>query len=209
MTFLVVRREHERRLERPIDLLHQLQNSGAGPAVEVRRRLVRQDDLRMCREGPRDRDPLALSAAQLRRPVARKLAELDDVQKSSDALAAPVAIDLLELQQRVLDVLFGGQHGQKVECLKDEADGSRAQIGELVAVRPETSSSSMKILPVVGVSMQPMRLSSVDLPLPRGRRSPGRPLPRCSSSRLAAPEPADRRGDTASRHFRRGSGTSK
>ena len=26
----------------------------------------------------------------------------------------------------------------------------------------------MKILPVVGVSMQPMRLSSVDLPLPEG-----------------------------------------
>ena len=35
-------------------------------------------------------------------------------------------------------------------------------------VRPEVSRPSMKILPSVGVSMQPMRLSSVDLPLPEG-----------------------------------------
>ena len=33
---------------------------------------------------------------------------------------------------------------------------------------PEVSRPSMKILPVVGVSMQPIRLSSVDLPLPDG-----------------------------------------
>ena len=78
-------------LERAVDLLHQLENSGAGPAVEIRRRLVGQDDLRVRRQRARDRDPLALSAAQLRRPVARELAELDDVEEPGDALAPLLA----------------------------------------------------------------------------------------------------------------------
>src|ERR1700730_17261178 len=86
----------------------------------------------MRRQGPRDRHPLTLPAAQLRRPVASELAQLDDIEKPGDAFATLVAINLVELQQRVLDIFFSGQHGQKVEGLKDEPDGSRAQVSELV-----------------------------------------------------------------------------
>jgi hypothetical protein len=40
--------------------------------------------------------------------------------------------DLGHLQQRILDVLLGRQDRQQVEGLKDEADGSRTDLGEFV-----------------------------------------------------------------------------
>ena len=43
------------------------------------------------RQRARDRDALPLPAAQLRRPVVRELAELDDVEEPGDALAALLA----------------------------------------------------------------------------------------------------------------------
>ena len=60
----------------------------------------------------------------------------------------------------------------------------------------------MKTVPVVGVSMQPMRLSSVDLPLPEGPAiARNTPFLDAQDHADAAPEPADRRGDSCFETF--------
>ena len=63
--------------------------------------------------------------------MARMLAKLHDVEEFRDARAALLAAQLLELQQRILDVLLGRKHREQIERLEDEADGPRAELGQL------------------------------------------------------------------------------
>src|SRR5690349_6307743 len=58
--------------------------------------------------------------------------ESDDVEKTRDAGASLAGIDVLELQQRILDVLFCGKNGQQVERLEDEADRSGPEVRKII-----------------------------------------------------------------------------
>ena len=58
--------------------------------------------------------------------------------------------------------------GIEIEGLKDEADLFAAQLEVWDGLRLQVSTPLMRMRPVVGLSMHPMRLSRVDLPLPLG-----------------------------------------
>ena len=160
-------------------VLHQLEDSLAGRLIEVRGRLVGEHDLRAGspararsrRAGAARRTAGSAGGARMRESCTTS-------RKWATRCLALLPRQLRELQQRILDVLLRGQHREQVERLEDEADGARAQVGELVGrLRRSRPRSSMQIRPLVGVSMQPIRLSSVDLPLPDGpamaRNTPG------------------------------------
>src|SRR5579871_86822 len=67
----VVRHDHERLLLLPVQFLQQLHDLVRRLTVEVSRRLVCPHDRRVVHQRPRDRHPLSLPTAQLRRPVPR------------------------------------------------------------------------------------------------------------------------------------------
>ena len=82
---------------------------------------------------------------------------------------APLGRRHADQQQRVFDVLVGRQHRDEAEALEDEADVAGAEIGQrVVAERGRSPGRATSTVPRVGASMQPMRLSSVVLPLPEG-----------------------------------------
>ncbi len=90
------------------------------------------------------------------------------VRSSVDALAALLRRHAAE-EQRHLDVLERRDLRQQVEVLEDEPDAAVAHVGELVARetprRPRRRGGRCRSL---GVSRQPMRFMSVDLPEPDG-----------------------------------------
>ena len=166
---LIVGREDERRLLGPVQLLHEIQDVLAGHRVEVRGRLVGEHDARARDQRARDGDALALAARQLAGPVAGVLAQPDPVQQRRHALRALGARQLALQQQRQLDVLEHAEHRHQVEALEDEADRVQAQGRSAAAPTGwRVSLPSTSTVPDVGVSTQPIRLSSVVLPLPDG-----------------------------------------
>ena len=52
--------------------------------VEVRQRLVEKQDLRLDRDGARERDALLLAAGELRRAAVRKIGEADQFERRRD-----------------------------------------------------------------------------------------------------------------------------
>ena len=79
----VDRRDAELALDRA-DLLAQ---RDADLRVERRQRLVEQQDLRLDRQGPRQRDPLLLPARQLVRVAVALVRQVDQLEQLADALA--------------------------------------------------------------------------------------------------------------------------
>ena len=77
---LAVGDDRDRRA-RPVELAQQLEDLGAGDAVEAAGRLVGEDDRRSPDDRPRDRDPLPLAARQLVRAVAQPVAEPDPLER--------------------------------------------------------------------------------------------------------------------------------
>lgn len=134
---LVVGGEDEGGLEFPVDSLHQEKNFLARPVVEVGRWFVRQDDRRANRQRSGDRHALTLAATQLIRPMVGVFRKADDIEEVCDASLPLFTRQILAVKQRIFDVFGGREHGQQIERLEDEADGSRAQVGQLVG-RPST-----------------------------------------------------------------------
>ena len=69
-----------------VQLASSADDPGARARVEVARRLVGEHDRRPPEQCPRDRDPLALAARQLRRHVAEPVAEPDPVERRARPL---------------------------------------------------------------------------------------------------------------------------
>ena len=79
------------------------------------------------------RNALLLAARQLRRAMLEAVGEPD----RGDDLGEPAFVDVLTAeQQRERDVLTGGERGDQVERLEDEADALAAQLGELPVAEP-------------------------------------------------------------------------
>ena len=124
----VVRHEQRRRAALMGQAGDEIHDLPAALLVQRARGLIDQQRLGLMDEGARDRDPLALPAGQLRGPLARVLGEPDGLQQLVDAptdLPAPGA-GSAELTRR-LQLLAGGEGGQKVGLLEDDADALAAQ----------------------------------------------------------------------------------
>jgi hypothetical protein len=102
----------------------------AGAFVEVPGGLVREENSRFLDQGARDRYPLLLAAGQLGGQVPGPVAQPDLGQRLRGALLPFPGIHV-QRDQRGLGVLLGGQGGDEVEGLEDEADRGRADLGEL------------------------------------------------------------------------------
>ena len=102
--------------------------------VEVPGRLVGEDDRRPLGERPRDRDPLALAAGQLRRPVGEAVAEADALERGPRRVPPLAAADP-RVEQPGGDVVDRGQRVLEVEGLEHEPDLVGAQPGELAVRR--------------------------------------------------------------------------
>ena len=106
----------------------ELEDLAAGLRVEVAGRLVRKQDRRLRDERARDRNALLLSARELRRPVRSTSREARLLQQ----LVEPRGVGLLAGdRQRQGDVLFRGEHRQKVEELEHEPDVLAAELRHL------------------------------------------------------------------------------
>ena len=104
------------------------------PVVEVARRLVREDHPRLERQRACDRDPLLLSAREVRREVARAVGEAD---LGEHALGALPGVDRRESGRGELrlDVLEGGQRRDQVELLEDESERAQPELGEVAVAQ--------------------------------------------------------------------------
>ena len=119
-----------------VDLLHQLEDALAGPAVEVRSRLVSKHDAGMGHQGTRDCHPLTLPTRKLIRAVTCIPAQTNHLQIMINPTPPLFFAELRHLQQRILDILLCRQHRQKVEGLKNKADCSCPNIGKFVGRLP-------------------------------------------------------------------------
>ena len=115
----VVRDEDERGAALAPEVDEDVEDRGAGRAVEVSRRLVGEEERRAGSEGARERDPLLLAAGELRRVVVAALPEADGREEVRRALAGVGVARQLERQE---DVLPGRHVGEELVRLEDEAD---------------------------------------------------------------------------------------
>src|SRR5690606_29027605 len=97
-----------------------------GAGVEIAGRLVAEDDLGPAREGTRARDTLLLATGQFAGTVSETVGETE----TGDDGVEPFLIDLAARDvHREGDVLEGGEGGDEVERLEDEADAVAPQLG--------------------------------------------------------------------------------
>ena len=145
-------------VEEPDDLL-------AGGRVEVAGGLVGEQDRRLADQRAGDRDALPLAAGELVGPVVHAVREADRVERRLGA-GAPLAAGEAAVDERQLHVRERRGARQELERLEDEADLLVAEVGEPSSSSPCTSAPFSRYVPAVGVSRQPRRFMSVDLPEP-------------------------------------------
>src|SRR5207237_10858694 len=124
----IVGGEDERDAALAVEAPHQFDDVAAGGAVEVGGGLVGEHERRLADQRAGDRYPLLLSARELRRPVTRAIGQADLSQRRAHARAAVATVARLD-EQRVLDVFPGGEDGNEIERLEDEAELARSEIG--------------------------------------------------------------------------------
>ncbi len=103
-----------------------LHDPAPGLLVEAPRRFVADDHFGVFGKRSCDGDPLLLSAAELGGFFLSVLPEADRCERLFDPLCDLRLIQVLPPQE-VFDVLFGGEDGDQMELLKDEADVVLAQ----------------------------------------------------------------------------------
>ena len=111
-------RDHDDGLAKLVDrTLQEAKHFGAGNGVEVAGRLVSEHQLRLGNQ--RDGHALLLATGQFIRSVVQALLQSQGI----DEQVEPGVVGLVSGEsQWHEDVLFGGEHGQQVEALEDEAD---------------------------------------------------------------------------------------
>ncbi len=129
-------------LQRSAEFFQQLHDLVRALAVEIARWFIRDDQKRIGDDRPRDAHALLLPAGELSRSMAVTIAESDEIERGQHLLFAFRGRQR-QKEQRQLDVLVRGQHGQQVIELKDKADVPRPPLGEFPfrhlgdAVRPD------------------------------------------------------------------------
>ncbi len=125
----VVGDQHRERPDVAVHALDDLQDQHARRGVQRARRLVAEQDRGPLGDRPGDRDALLFPAGQLRREVVEPLAETDQAER----LLRRHRVDRDLGDGR--DVLAGGQAGDEVVELEDEADVAAPELGQGRLVR--------------------------------------------------------------------------
>ena len=124
-----------------VELAEHAQDGFGILGVEIAGGLVGEEDFRFGDDGAGDGDALLLAAGESGRLVVEAVAQAEQVDGDVEAVGVEaVALDLL----RQDDVAAGGEAGEEVEALEDEADGAAAKQGavgvahlaQVVAVDP-------------------------------------------------------------------------
>src|SRR5262249_45873227 len=126
----VVGDQDERQVLLPPQRLEQGDDLVPGVLVQVAGRLVGQQHVRVLDQGTGDGDALLLAAGQLAGQVLGTVAEADAVQGFARSVV-PVVVGCVERDEGGLDVLGGGQGGDQVEGLEDEAELRRSYLPDL------------------------------------------------------------------------------
>src|SRR2546422_1025262 len=111
-------------------MLHLIEDLLSGLRVELPGGLVRQEERRVIGEGHSDGDTLLLSPAQLVGAVARTLRHAHELEQLLPAFRTDRGALPCE-PQRQFDVFFGGERGDQVGELKDEADLRESILDEI------------------------------------------------------------------------------
>src|SRR5579863_1149162 len=132
----IVRDDHYRAPALMRQLAHHLHHSSSGMRVESSRRLVSQNDLRIARQRPRNRDSLLLPTTQ----VGRKTFILAAQSNLIEQLVCP-SFRLrrghsLEIEHQ-FDVLTRRQRGKQIESLKDESNVLQPQRRQVLLAQPD------------------------------------------------------------------------
>src|SRR5439155_23604764 len=117
----IVRNQQDRLAELLVQPPQQREDFLRRLRVEVSRRLVRQNQIRIGDDGAGDRHALLLAARQLARQVPEAVSETHQLQRRGGVLHAFLFLERGELQ-RQLDILNRRQHRNQVKTLEDKAD---------------------------------------------------------------------------------------
>ncbi len=147
------------------DLAQEREHLASGASVERSGRLIGEHDLGPGDERPRDRDPLLLTAGELRGAMAQALLKPDACRNVADRRARqPAAVKA----QREGDVLGDRERGQQIERLEDEADPLAPQNRQPRSLSRARSVSPSATVPAVGRSSPAATFRNVLLPEPDG-----------------------------------------
>ena len=170
----VVRDEQDRDVEAGEQLVELRADRGLRVRVERGERLVEEQDLRVARERPRERDTLALAAGELMRPGALEVGDPE-----------PLEVLVRRVLARVLDVLPHGHVREEGVLLEDEPDPPALRCGarrRRSASKKTSSSTAMR--PDSGRTSPATARRTVVLPAPDGPTSASvEPTSRLSWSR--------------------------
>ena len=125
---LVVRGEDEGEAEAAIEVAHEVDELGGVARVEIGGGLVGEDERGAMDDGASDGDALALAAGEEIGAMMGAGGEADVFESFGDAAAAFERWRSLN-EKRVLDIFGGGEDGDEIEGLKDEADLFAAEQG--------------------------------------------------------------------------------
>jgi acyl-CoA thioesterase I len=128
-----VRDQDDRRSRFTIERFEELDDPPARVAVEVTRRLVREENARSVSECACDRHPLLLAPGQLCREVIEPVAEADALQDVRGTRGRGILAAQLE---RYLHILDGSQRGNQLKALEHEPDLLAAKPGPRIFVEP-------------------------------------------------------------------------
>src|SRR6185503_19999887 len=137
----VVGDHHDRDAELPVHALERIEHQRRGLAVELRGRLVGEQDLRQVRQRDGDRDTLLLAARELARLVVRAVGETYDLEQLARGPAGRGDLDAARRRGEA-DVLDDVEVRHQVarRALPDEADPVAPVLGELVLIQaPEVA----------------------------------------------------------------------
>jgi hypothetical protein len=130
---LVVADDDDGRLFVLCQLPQQPHRLGTVRRIEVRGRLVREDESRVVGDRACDRDPLLLAARQLLDAELLACAETQRLEQHARALVGCAAVRAGKVEGD-LDVLAGVQRRHEVEVLEDESEGRRPERREFALV---------------------------------------------------------------------------
>jgi hypothetical protein len=143
----IVGHHDDRLTERGHRMAEKVQQVGAGFRIEVPRRLVGEDDLRLTRQRPRGGDALLLATGELIGPVFEPVAEAGDANHLGKRRGIRFAARDRQWED---DVVVSGERRHEVERLEDEADALAAQQREL----PVAQAAQLDVADVHGARRQ-------------------------------------------------------
>ena len=115
------------------EFAEQREDGFAGGGIEIAGGLIGEKNFGTIHEGASDSDALLFAAGEFCGAMAKAMGEADALEGFADAGGAIGAIDFGEAK-REFDIFLEGHSREKVEGLKDHADGVAAVAGELERV---------------------------------------------------------------------------